>query len=201
MIGDVEFELHRPTHCYQSEAQTCESTFNSIFTLNVDTSNDLCNEELAAADQTHCQAQELDQEDISSKEIVNIAKSKRKNSRTKTKRSFKNIETESNQNLNDRVATKSDLQNDVDALKLVESKKKPQRRIYAKLPKTIPCSECDMLFGSERTVKIHMHRVHGIKQQFICPVSTCRREFKVSGNLRQHIETHSDHKVLVDLSS
>lgn len=200
MIGDLEFELHHPTHCYQSEAQTCETTFNSISTLNIDTPNNLCNQELAETDQTHYQAQELDEEDNSSKEMVNIAKKKGKNSRTKTKSSFENIETESNQNLFDRAVAKSELQNNVDALNLVEPAKKPQRRIYAKLPKTIPCSKCDMLFGSERTVKIHMHRVHGIKQQFICPVSTCQREFKVSGNLRQHIETHSDHKVLVDLS-
>lgn len=157
--------------------------------------NDLCNVELEAADQTHYQAQEPNEDDISSKQLVNIAK--RKNGRSSAKCSLKNIGTELNQNYNDNSTTKSELKNDVDALKLVKPKKKTQRRIYAKLPKTIPCSKCELLLGSERTVKIHMHRVHGIKQQFICPVSTCRREFKVSGNFKQHMETHSDHKVLV----
>lgn len=190
MIGDLEFELHRPAHCYQSKAQ-------SISTLNVDTPNDLCNEEFAGADQIHYQAEELDGEDITPKETVSITKGKSKTGRTKTRSSFKNIETESNQNYNDNTVTQSELENDVDALKLVEPEKKTKRRKYVKLPKTIPCSKCDVLFGSERTVKIHMHREHGIKQQFVCPVSTCRREFKVSGNFKQHMETHSDHKVLV----
>lgn len=168
--------------------------------MNVDTPNDLCHEELAAADQTHYQVQEIDEVDISSGETVNTAKRKIKKNRTKTEISFENTETESNHKHNDSVVTKSELAIDVDALKLKEPEKKTKRRIYAKLPKTIPCANCDMLFGSERTVKIHMHRVHGIKQQFICPVLTCRREFKVSGNLKQHMAIHSDHKVLVDLS-
>lgn len=70
-----------------------------------------------------------------------------------------------------------------------------KRRInYAKLPKTIPCgvSTCDIKFSSDRALKCHMTQAHGIKERYICPI--CSREFKISGNLKQHVETHTDYK-------
>lgn len=67
-----------------------------------------------------------------------------------------------------------------------------KRRRYPRLPKTVPCTRCDAKFGTVRTLKIHMGQVHGIKDKLICPI--CSREFKVAGNLKQHIDTHSDYK-------
>lgn len=86
----------------------------------------------------------------------------------------------------------SDSDSEFDAFKQIDADRRKRRRRYAKLPKTIPCTMCDTMFGSERTLKIHMNQVHGIKERHICPI--CSREFKIGGNLKQHIETHSDHK-------
>ncbi|XP_031638669.1 zinc finger protein 652-like [Contarinia nasturtii] len=68
---------------------------------------------------------------------------------------------------------------------------KEMKKSRKKLPKNVPCTMCPLKFGTERTLKIHMNKKHGIKERYIC--SICDREFKISGNLKQHMETHTDY--------
>lgn len=58
------------------------------------------------------------------------------------------------------------------------------------LPKTIPCPDCGELFRHERTVKSHRRKMHGYREEIKCHI--CSREFNHTGTLQQHIRTHSD---------
>lgn len=125
-----------------------------------------------------------------------VRKSKRKSTRSSTEaaRSYVGNNYDSNDEFAEStyLSRKADLNSDDDVIKEMDVAMKKRRKQYAKLPKTVPCTLCDGMFGTERTLKIHMHQVHGIKERYICPI--CSREFKIGGNLKQHIETHSDYK-------
>lgn len=59
-------------------------------------------------------------------------------------------------------------------------------------PLTIPCTVCDQMFRTDRSLKIHQKNVHGIKQSLECDI--CKRVFTSMGNLTQHKSIHSDSK-------
>lgn len=209
IIGDLEFELHRPAHCDQTK--TCDNISSSLSTaFRIEASNE--DEENNENEVKICVKPKTDQTKINYNENIGsdgLAVSLKRRNTQKRSKKLKTLKPEhvddsrnteydlgrpediddkcSNDNIN-----KSGSGHESDGFKQIASEKKKRRRQYAKLPKTVPCTMCKEKFGSERTVKIHLRKNHGIKERHICPI--CSREFKISGNLKQHIETHSDHK-------
>lgn len=59
-------------------------------------------------------------------------------------------------------------------------------------PLTIPCTVCEQMFRTDRSLKIHQKNVHGIKQSLECDI--CKRVFTSMGNLTQHKSIHSGSK-------
>lgn len=198
VIGDLEFELHQPTYCEQTEPEQ-DNLFdaqNYDYKYEVEEAEE---EEAAEEEQedevfvlsrrTKRNQTKVDYEEKAN-EIMSILEPKKERPVRKAKRKpiRKYIKVEKNEtNSNDAKVDSED-----DVFKEMDVAIKKRRKQYAKLPKTVPCTVCDAMFGTERTLKIHMNQIHGIKERYICPI--CSREFKISGNLKQHIETHSDYK-------
>lgn len=195
IIGDLEFELHRPSHCYKQES--CDGSFSSLAALNVEIIHDDDAKISYVEEEDSPKSKPLLEIELSEESDVPIKTYKRQSPRKRAKKANKfrhdaESEDDAAHSMDNEITVRTETDSDFDAFKQVDVEKKKRRRRYAKLPKTIPCKMCDALFGSERTLKIHMNQVHGIKERYICPI--CSREFKISGNLKQHIETHSDHK-------
>lgn len=208
VIGDLEFELHSPIHCKQSEAiHIREDAFQT---------DDLMYEETSQLDSPKYDAESSDNDSLQKEKRIKsenyeddpiegencptikktkpVQKVKRKSTKvvTKSQRIIIENKRQSNVKGEEFVDSRKDMDSDDDVIKEMDVALKKRRKQYAKLPKTVPCTMCDAMFGTERTLKIHMHQVHGIKERYICPI--CSREFKIGGNLKQHIETHSDYK-------
>lgn len=210
VIGDLEFELHQPTHCKPNESIDDEKAeLVDIYETNDNHSSDdeslqqLQNPENHSPRPIEPESDKYDEAMAASETEVKLPKPniKRKAARPTTRRTAKrksiiNVKNgnqsskKSAEHPNDKRAANTD--SDDDVIKEMDVAMRKRRRKYKKLPKTVPCTKCDSMFGTERTLKIHMNQVHGIKERYICPI--CSREFKISGNLKQHIETHSDYK-------
>lgn len=203
VIGDLEFELHHPTHCSQSQLTYNESDEILQPDNNKCDVDDIKYDEEGINIESSCKLQRTRSgtryNELASLPQRQKVKATRRTIRNKTnKKTNKPDEIElgntNESNLDEewdkcQKAVSSESEDDV--IKEMDAMKK-RRRYYAKLPKTVPCNVCEAKFGTERTLKIHMNQVHGIKERYICPI--CSREFKISGNLKQHIETHSDYK-------
>lgn len=214
VIGDLEFELHQPSHCKQ-----IETIYEDVFE-----GGDFIDDENHVDHSCEIEEQKEDLEEIdtesprrtkrtkskvdytdeaSESEHLRIVKNERPVRKTKRKTIKRNMKMEQidednrfESNLDEEYVDieyrKVDTDSDDEVVKEIDVALKKPRKQYTKLPKTVPCTKCDAMFGTERTLKIHMHQVHGIKERHICPI--CSREFKIGGNLKQHIETHSDYK-------
>lgn len=206
IIGDLEFELHRPTHCKPNELIDDDETTELLGIYETNDDNHLfdeqenCTERLIQPESDGNDVVEADETDngpvmkISNSDPDSSPKlTTVKRTRNRTYTDVKN-ESKPTKRLKradaSRPAHNSNSEDDV--FKQMDVALLKRRRKYRKLPKTVPCMTCDAMFGTERTLKIHMHQVHGIKERYICPI--CSREFKIGGNLKQHIETHSDYK-------
>lgn len=212
VIGDLEFELHQPTYCKQIEPiistddikEDEEIIYDEIPPNQTDIDDEKCSEidldckPKRIRSKINYNEQTTEIENLS---IVKRERPPRKGKRKNTKRSAKpehiDVENGYESNLNENsidsyLEQKADTESEDDVIKEMDVAIKKRRKQYAKLPKTVPCTMCDDMFGTERTLKIHMHQVHGVKEKYICPI--CSREFKIGGNLKQHIETHSDYK-------
>lgn len=212
IIGDLEFELHHPTYCKPIETMP-EDIFGGGYSMDEDSQqnhNYKDEEEEIEAEEEAGEEEEEEESYVElslkskrnqtkvdyneqANEVLSILKprkerptrkAKRKTIKRNTKSGRNSVQIESNSD-NVKAGSEDDVIKEMDAMK-------KRRKQYAKLPKTVPCTMCDAMFGTERTLKIHMNQVHGIKERYICPI--CSREFKISGNLKQHIETHSDYK-------
>lgn len=224
IIGDLEFELHRPTYCKETEENDPrETVFDAteehlLYDENNDyeridsdyLENDIVEIEKPKRSRPAVNYNEnivddnMQDEPMPGKILNSASKSQRKSKRSAKTRSTRakcseiDIKEEQNEfevefDADDAVMDQQSESNDEDdVVKQLDVALKKRRKQYAKLPKTIPCTMCDTMFGTERTLKIHMSQVHGIKEKYICPI--CSREFKLGGNLKQHIETHSDYK-------
>lgn len=223
VIGDLEFELHQPTHCLQNgavqdeqfETSDAEEEQNDKNTIHYNLKYESIGEEEEDEDVEEAEEEEVNDENdengsprrikrLTNESVTtyNEMSNDNENSRTakrtqRTKRKTINkrqiINRKSNLNRKlVRMMRKGQTDSEDDVIKEMDVAMKKPRKQYAKLPKTVPCTMCDAMFGTERTLKIHMHQVHGIKERHICPI--CSREFKIGGNLKQHIETHSDYK-------
>lgn len=218
VIGDLEFELHQPTHCKPNESIDDEkSELIDIYETNDNHSSDdeslqqLLDTKSFVKQQnpqhhsprlTEPESDKCDEVVAASETEVKLPKpnveqkAARPNTRTTAKRkSISNVKNgkQSNKSVEQPNAKRAaNTESDDDVIKEMDVAMRKRRRKYKKLPKTVPCTKCDAMFGTERTLKIHMNQVHGIKERYICPI--CSREFKISGNLKQHIETHSDYK-------
>lgn len=87
------------------------------------------------------------------------------------------------------IPSESDNEEEDAVIKAIDSVRKKRKVAH---PKTIPCPQCDIKVGTERTLKIHLKSAHGFSEKLECPI--CGREFKSAGNLKQHINTHSNSK-------
>lgn len=215
VIGDLEFELHQPTYCKPNELIDDERTeLIDIYETNDD--NHLSDDEslhkfmdaksfdeqqnspvrlVEAESDGNNEAAAIESDTGSVSKILKLDRDQKYKPnilKRALNRTCKNV-SQSNKKLepaHDSRPANSD--SDDDVLKQMDVATIKRRRKYRKLPKTVPCTNCDSMFGTERTLKIHMNQVHGIKERYICPI--CSREFKIGGNLKQHIETHSDYK-------
>lgn len=216
VIGDLEFELHYPTYCKQVDIKHeeifgpgDESIDEDILPTNrLEVQEDcLETEESNMTSESKYNDNYVEEiKQVEHKPIVKIKKEKpvRKSKRKITKKTIKpehiDVENKCEPNSDDEfvdstyLARKADSDSEDDVVKEMDVVLKKRRKQYTKLPKTVPCTftKCEAMFGTERTLKIHMHQIHGIKERYICPI--CSREFKIGGNLKQHIETHSDYK-------
>lgn len=227
IIGDLEFELHRPTYCKPTESKqediiiddNCIETIDAEVHENEDNKDDCEVEEI---EPLNCEVEEIDMDpaptieelprnikrskvninynenhddddELENNLVVKIKRPVRRSRRKNGKRNrkIKKIikKNTPNSHLDDE---EDDTESDDAIMKQIGVSIKKPRKNYSKLPKTVACTMCDSMFGTERTLKIHMNLVHGIKERYICPI--CSREFKIGGNLKQHIETHSDYK-------
>lgn len=220
VIGDLEFELHQPTHCKPNELIDDEKNeLIDIYETNDDHSSD--DESLQQLLDTksfdeqqnleNCSQRLIEPESKRNDEVatsesdivadvkilkpVTEQKVRRQSVRRNAKRKSTSMKNGSQSDTKGEQADDGRAANtdsDDDVIKEMDVAMKKRRRKYRKLPKTVPCTMCNAMFGTERTLKIHMNQVHGIKERYICPI--CSREFKIGGNLKQHIETHSDYK-------
>lgn len=219
VIGDLEFELHQPTYCKQIKP-IHEDVFAGSYFLDEGTQeNDDFEREAAdikAPNGSDIEAPgkitrnktKINYIEETSELTISGSKVKKERPVRKAKRKFGRIPTNAGKN-DERIYEKNDFNSDEDyddikigkkaeseddIIKEMDVAMKKRRKQYAKLPKTVPCKvpTCDAMFGTERTLKIHMHQVHGIKERYICPI--CSKECKISGNLKQHMETHSNYK-------
>ncbi|XP_031638670.1 zinc finger protein 391-like [Contarinia nasturtii] len=210
VIGGLEFELHHPTHCTKNESLQ-EDVLDGEYLMDVKSEDEYDfksdeaieaiieqDSEIECFQNTKQHTTNAENSNDESSELVNEVDATKKISARKVKRKSARKCTKSRKN-NDGNHSGSDVISDQaesedELIKEMDVAMRKRRKQYAKLPKTIPCTveQCDAMFGTERTLKIHMHREHGIKERYICPI--CDREFKISGNLKQHIETHSDYK-------
>lgn len=210
IIGDLEFELHRPVHCILTESDLNERCIQTELNETNDEKNvsDLLEEVHRPEPQLVIKSTRRSKPIVNYAELdtmgsyPNINEEKplpRRKKRTTRHRTMLPLKTEHIDvnaeavEINDVVSNaKSGGSESEDAVVKEIDVARKKRRKYVRLPKTVPCTECDAMFGSERTLKIHLNQIHGIKEKLVCPI--CAREFKVSGNLKQHIETHSEHK-------
>lgn len=209
IIGDLEFELHRPVHCMLTESNLNQHCIQMELNATNDDEKipDLMEEMIDRPEPPLPLAIKTTKR---SKPIVNYAEldsvgsypnmkqekpSPRKRRRATRQRTTLPLKTEHidiNTDVDEIIEVRRGGSDSEDTVVKEMDGARKKRRKYVRLPKTVPCTKCDAMFGSERTLKIHLSQIHGIKEKLICPI--CGREFKVSGNLKQHIETHSEHK-------
>lgn len=220
IIGDLEFELHHPTYCKQIEpapqAMVHEDVFEGDYSVDDDSNQIVIYKCKDAEEETEVKEEDDDEDELNvefppktkrkqtkansdddeTNKVLSILKprkdrptqkAKQKTTKRNTTKCRESPIEPAKFDLDDINAESED-----DVIKEMDVAMKKRRKQYAKLPKTLPCTMCDSLFGSQRTLKIHMHQLHGVKERYICHI--CQREFKISGNLKQHIETHSDYK-------
>lgn len=228
LIGDLEFELHRPTHCIKTIEEIVEFDENAVIETEIETEIANISTKIESIQIESIQIEPVMQKDVlykyqlktgpkpdqmprkRTKTAVDYCElnGKRKAkppTRANTKRlsaaplKAEHINIDSNA-VDDGTACNNSPNPKLDfevsdsediVIKEMDGELKKRRR-YRRLPKIVPCTECDAMFGSERTLKIHLKQVHGIKEPLVCKI--CSREFKISGNLKQHIATHSDQK-------
>lgn len=217
IIGDLEFELHRPAHC-SSKIETILEAATTIpdddnfaddkilsieFLDDIDDSLEMKSEPTRTTKRSKPKVNYEENDEIVNETSIKREKSHRKSKKPNVSRASAphktehieikgNIDLMSNDDFNSCTIPKSNSESEDDVVKEMDVALKKKQRKYNRLPKTVPCTMCDTMFGTERTLKIHMNQVHGIKEKYICPI--CTREFKNGGNLKQHIETHSDYK-------
>lgn len=201
----MEFELHRPTHCKQFDTPAPEeAVFDETEEHLLYDENDDDNKEGVRTETDYLQIDIIEKpkrvrpkinynEDAA--EILNSIKkeSSPKSQRKSRKASQKTLKSNRNEDGANNYLTdageyvdvvfapksETDDNEEDDVVKELDVALKKKRKKYAKLPKTIPCTLCDTMFATERTLKIHMSQVHKIKERFICPI--CQREFKIGG--------------------
>lgn len=207
VIGDLEFELHHPIHCKEtvSVREDVSETDNLLYEESSQLDSPKCEEDISEHDLSQPKNANKSEEscddgtaDSENSAIITNVETKPKLQR-KSQRRIASQRNNSNNRQQSHLKTdefiknsKSATDTEDDVVKEMDVAIKKRRKQYAKLPKTVPCTMCDAMFGTERTLKIHLNQVHGIKERYICPI--CSREFKIGGNLKQHIETHSDYK-------
>lgn len=214
VIGDLEFELHRPTHCTHAKSELTndeELPFNEVQVEPIEVKIPDISEDIDADTEERIRVASsrrikepvnyVEINDIDYRSTVKAVPQRRAKRATiaRSKLLYKTELIHIDADITDDTSaivpnTKSDAsgsEHDDVLVKEMDVAMRKRRR-YPRLPKTVPCTQCDAKFGTERTLKIHMGQVHGIKDKLICPI--CSREFKVAGNLKQHIDTHSDYK-------
>lgn len=207
VIGDLEFELHHPIHC-KGGGTIREDVFETndlLFEESSQIESPKYDEEISEHDSSQlkdaikseesCDDGTAGSENSTVVTNIDIQQNiqRKRQKRIASQRNHSNKRQHTHLQADEFIAnSKSATDTEDDVVKEMDVAIKKRRKKYAKLPKTVPCTMCDAMFGTERTLKIHLNQVHGIKERYICPI--CSREFKIGGNLKQHIETHSDYK-------
>lgn len=200
LIGDLEFELHRPSHCNGSSVGLSNTNLYLSPAPLVDATLSIKSESEFEVN-TGIQSNDDDDFLINLKcdtKSTAVANEDKKKPRQTTKRQRKVKKTEKvDAKKAESSNSESDRNDDDDYFeKMCKSgEKKPYvRKRYAALPKTIACTQegCDKMFGHQRTLGSHLKRDHGIVEKNICP--TCNMELSDKSNLKHHMITHTDDK-------
>lgn len=199
VIGDLEFELHRPDHC----ANKCEKN-DSVSTADEENVEPLV--EVYTSVYKDNSESEIDQRDEDNDyQPIDISETSEVEmpiqSRPKTRASVKprtRANNTANQikgkmNAND-DSSDNDTNEDYVVKEMDAAQQRQKKKPYVRIEPHIKCPEegCEQLFRHDRTLMTHRKREHGFIQRHACHI--CGREFKDKGNMMQHTRTHGDHK-------
>lgn len=195
LIGDIEFELHRPTHCISvDENQKIET--NNYLDANISLREDTVISTIADVVDNPlkigCQKEEhleiepqIPIEDASSLPVQEneVVKSTRRNTlrkRTRQKSTIPNEEIKTKPKSN-RAKTKAKTQ-----------PKSPTTK--SRTTKLLTCTQdgCEETFRQQLHLRKHLKKVHGIFEKHQCQI--CKFEFADKSNLKHHMVTHTDSK-------
>lgn len=184
LIGDVEFELHRPAHCISiakngdTETKDLE-TFTALDKVPIESTLENADKILKENVETE------DNLEIEALCIPNDLTNRRKNdtiepikSNTVKKRSRrKHIQTSGDETKRKTTITKS------------QSSNQKSRPI-----KLLTCTQdgCEETFRQQLLLRKHLKTVHGIVEKHVCQI--CNFSFADKSNLKHHMVTHTDNK-------
>lgn len=221
VIAGLEFELHRPIHCQANSAGQNDAVFFEIkteqeITGDIDDVADDPAEEPSSSEVVGAKRSpralrtvpqykiETDSEMEDMKEEVDSVDEDQPppKIRNKRKRRARVKKEEPDDNYSDDPEVRRDVKKvieinseDEEFICQFDMAVKPKtKKNYSNVEKTIPCPEsgCELKFRFERSMLMHRKKDHGYVPRNICPI--CGREFKELGNMKQHMQTHSDTK-------
>lgn len=184
LIGDVEFELHRPTHCLSIALKNDDTessdkvsiiskaeTVNQILKGNVESEVDLEIEPIGI--------------------ITNDLQNKRKNDTIEPIKTYavkkrprrKSVKMHDDETKPKSVTTKSNSSS--------KSKSSNQKSRPIKL---LTCTQdgCEETFRQQLLLRKHLKIVHGVVEKHVCQI--CNFSFADKSNLKHHMVTHTDNK-------
>lgn len=186
LIGDVEFELHRPTHCISvAKNDDIESKdTQSFIALDkvTETVDQILKENIEAEEILEIEPISITPNDLSNKqqndtiESIKLITTKKRPRRKPTKT---NNDESKPKTLTTKPTSKSN------------SKSSAQKSRPIKL---LTCTQdgCEETFRQQLMLRKHLKIVHGVAERHVCQI--CNFSFADKSNLKHHMVTHTDNK-------
>lgn len=180
LIGDVEFELHRPAHCIAIAKNEDEKSKN-VETFKVPTSATAQND-----DQMLKESIELeDNVEIEAITIPSDAPSMRKNDKIESHKA------NSVKRPTRRKTIKSNADDETKPKPAITKSKSKSPAQKSRPIKLLTCTQdgCEETFRQQLLLRKHLKTVHGIVEKHVCQV--CNFSFADKSNLKHHMVTHN----------